>query len=115
MAAKQETVTPQQDFERVGADLAHLGVTISLVFGKPAYKDANGHSFACMFGDGLSCRLIEGTKEFDEALALPGAELFDPSGERHRKPMKDWVVVPHANADKWQHFAEAAYDRPPRH
>jgi hypothetical protein len=104
----------QQDFERVGTDLAGLGVTISLVFGKPAYKDVNGHSFACLFHDGLACRLIEGTPEFDEALALPGAELFDPSGERHRRPMKDWVVVPYANVDQWLTFAKAAYHRPPR-
>jgi hypothetical protein len=104
----------QQDFERVGGNLANLGVTISLVFGKPAYKDVNGHSFACLFQDGLACRLIQGTPEFDRALELPGAELFDPSGERHRRPMKDWVVVPHANADQWLTFAEAAYHRPPR-
>jgi hypothetical protein len=103
-----------QDFERVGTELAHLNVTISLVFGKPAYKDSNGHSFACLFEDGLACRLIEGTTEFKEALALPGAALFDPSGERHRRPMKDWVVVPHANVDQWLTFAEAAYHRPPR-
>lgn len=113
MTAKQKT-TPRQDFDRVAGELAHLGVTVSLVFGKPAYKDANGHSFACLFGDGLSCRLIEGTAEFTAALALPGAELFDPSGERHKRPMKDWVVVPHAAADQWQRYAEAAYHRPPR-
>jgi len=104
----------QQDFERVGAELAGLGVTISLVFGKPAYKDADGHSFACLFQDGLACRLIDGTPEYAEALGLSGAMLFDPSGERHKRPMKDWVVVPHANADQWSTFAKAAYHRPRR-
>ena len=111
---RKTATTAHQDFERVGEALAPLGVTISLVFGKPAYKDANGHSFACLFEDGLSCRLIEGTTEYDQALGLPGAELFDPSGERHKRPMKDWVVVPHANADQWLTFAHAAYHRPPR-
>jgi hypothetical protein len=106
--------TAQQDFERVAANLTNLGVTTSLVFGKPAYKDANGHSFACLFNDGLACRLIEGTAEYTEALHLPGAALFDPSGERHKRPMRDWVVVPHANADRWLTFAQAAYHRPPR-
>ena len=86
---RKTATTAHQDFERVGEALAPLGVTISLVFGKPAYKDANGHSFACLFEDGLSCRLIEGTTEYDQALGLPGAELFDPSGERHKRPMKD--------------------------
>jgi|SRR4051812_45328735 len=108
-------MTAKDDFEVVGKELADLGVTISLVFGKPAFKDVNGHSFACMFGDDLACRLIEGTAEFNEGMALPGAELFDPSGERHRKPMKDWVVIPHTFADQWLKFAQAAYHRPPRH
>src|SRR5690242_15213296 len=107
-------MTAQQDFDRVGKGLADLGVTVSLVFGKPAFKDANGHSFACLFNDGLACRLIEGTPEYTEALRLPGAELFDPSGERHKRAMKDWVVVPHANANRWLKFATAAYHRPPR-
>ena len=107
-------MTAQKDFEEVGAGLAGFGVTISKVSGKPAFKDANGHSFACLFQDGLACRLIEGTAEHTQALGLPGAMLFDPSGERHKEPMKDWVVVPHANADQWLTFAEAAYHRPPR-
>jgi hypothetical protein len=71
--------TAQKDFERVAAQLADFGVTVSLVFGKPAVKDANGHSFACLFHDGLACRLIEGTAEYTKALELPGATLFDPS------------------------------------
>jgi hypothetical protein len=103
-------MTAQEDFERVGAGLADLGVTIAKVFGKPAYKDANGKAFACLFNDSLACRLMSGTPEHTEALALPDAVLFDPS-DRHR-PMKDWVCVPHANADRWPDFAEAAYNRP---
>ncbi|MGW4249169.1 hypothetical protein [Nocardia sp. NPDC004722] len=100
----------QGDFERVAGEMADRGVTIAKVFGKPAYKDADGKAFACLFQDALACRLLAGTPEHAEALALPGAELFDPSS-RHR-PMKDWVSVPHANADRWLDFAEIAYTRP---
>lgn len=103
-------MTAQEDFDRVGAELTDLGVTIAKVFGKPAYKDVNGKAFACLFKDSLACRLMAGTPEHTAALDLPGAELFDPSSA-HR-PMKDWVCVPHANTDRWQEFAEAAYKIP---
>lgn len=102
-------MSAQDDFEQVAAVLADRGVTVAKVFGKPAYKNLDGKAFACLFQDALACRLIAGTPEHDEALALPGAELFDPSS-RHR-PMKDWVSVPHVNADRWLHFAEVAHDR----
>jgi hypothetical protein len=40
------------------------------------------------------------------ALALDGTELFDP-GERGA-PMKEWVVVPAAHADRWPDLADQA-------
>ncbi|WP_327139846.1 hypothetical protein [Nocardia sp. NBC_01327] len=103
-------MTPQEDFARVAAQLADFGVVVSTVFGKPAYKDVNGKAFACLFRDGLACRLVSGTEEHTAALAFPGAALFDPS-DRHR-PMKDWVVIPHADTAHWVTYAEAALHRP---
>ena len=103
-------MTPQEDFERIGGEMADLGVVLAKVFGKPAYKDVNGKAFACLFRDALACRLVQGTVEHGLALGLEGAELFDPSG-RHR-PMKDWVAVPYAFVDRWPEFAEVAYKRP---
>ena len=41
-----------------------------------------------------------------QALALDGAELFDPSGGG--RPFKQWVVVPFAHADRWDYFAAHA-------
>jgi hypothetical protein len=41
-----------------------------------------------------------------EALALPGAHLFDPMEGR---PMKEWVVVPAEQASKWLELAHAAF------
>jgi hypothetical protein len=40
------------------------------------------------------------------ALALEGAELFDPSGRG--RPMKAWVQVPAAHADRWPKLAGQA-------
>ena len=40
------------------------------------------------------------------ALALAGAELFDPSGGG--RPFKQWVVVPVAHADQWEELVEHA-------
>jgi len=40
------------------------------------------------------------------ALALDGAELFDPSGRG--RPMKAWVQVPAAHADRWPDLAAQA-------
>lgn len=41
-----------------------------------------------------------------EALSLPGAQLFDPSGRS--RPMKEWVQVPAAHVARWQTLAQAA-------
>ena len=42
----------------------------------------------------------------ERALALDGAELFDPSG--NGQPFKEWVVVPAAHAGEWERLAEHA-------
>ena len=45
------------------------------------------------------------------ALALEGAELFDPSGMG--RAMKEWVVVPPDQAEAWPDLADAAFDYVP--
>ena len=42
----------------------------------------------------------------EQALALDGAELFDPSG--NGQPFKEWVVVPAVHAAEWESFAAHA-------
>ena len=44
--------------------------------------------------------------EHEEAIALKGAQRFDPSGKK--RPMKEWVQVPGAHASQWEGFAKAA-------
>jgi hypothetical protein len=44
--------------------------------------------------------------EREQALALDGAELFDPSGQG--RSMRKWVAVPFAHAAKWEELADKA-------
>jgi hypothetical protein len=100
-------MTADDQFDAIATDLAPLGVTTGSIFGKRGLK-AHSKAFACLKGDLLAFRLGAGTPAHSEALALPGAELFDPSG-KHR-PFKDWVAVPLAHADQWPHYAQTALD-----
>lgn len=95
------------DHEPLDQLAAHLGderVTISAMFGKPALKDHNGKAFACLLRGEVAFRLGRDSAAHADALALPGAHLFDPSGKD--RPMKDWVSVPPAHSGRWPEFAE---------
>jgi hypothetical protein len=100
-------MTPDALLDDIAADLAPRGAIAGAMFGKRALK-AHGKAFACLKGDLLAFRLGDGTPAHTAALALPGAELFDPSG-KHR-PFKDWVAIPHAHAESWHHYAGTALD-----
>lgn len=81
------------------------GAGESQMFGKPCYK-VGGKAFVCLFDECMVFKLDRDTRE--EALALPGAQLFDPSGKN--RPMKEWVQVPPRHGDKWKKFAKAAFE-----
>ena len=90
-------------FADIAEALAGNGVSVTKMFGMPSMKAA-GKLFAGVYGDALTFKL--GGKTHAEALALKGAELFDPSGMG--RPMKEWVVVPPAHAKRWLDLAKAA-------
>ena len=52
----------------------------------------NSRAIVCVKRQMIGFKLSEGTAEHLEALALPGAEGFDPSGEHW--PFRDWVAIP---------------------
>ena len=101
-------MSPDDLLDDIAEDLAAAGVIAGAMFGKRALK-AGGTAFACLKGDDLAFRLGAGTRDHDEALAMAGAELFDPSGKG--RPFKDWVAVPVALASEWPRLARTALDR----
>jgi hypothetical protein len=81
------------------------GAEASQMFGKPCYK-TGGKAFVSFFQECMVFKLDPDTRE--EALALSGAQLFDPSGKK--RPMKEWVQLPVKHKEKWKKFARAAFD-----
>ena len=75
----------------------------SQMFGKSCFK-IKGKAFICFFQNEMVFKLLGDTHQ--EALALAGSRLFDPSGKQ--RPMKEWVHVSTEHKDKWKAFAEAA-------
>jgi hypothetical protein len=73
------------------------------MFGMPTLK-LDGKALAGIYGEAMVFKLADDAHA--EALGLPGAHLFDPSGMG--RPMKAWVVVPPAHADRWEDLAELA-------
>jgi hypothetical protein len=90
----------QRVYEAIGA---RLGVEMSSMFGMPTLK-LGGKAFAGLFGDAMVFKLEGGAHA--EALALRGAEPFDPSGMG--RAMKAWVVVPAAHDKRWDALAHHA-------
>lgn len=83
--------------------MATSPITSGKIFGMPCLK-TNGKVFAGYYQNAMVFKLT--TPEHTEALALPGAQLFDPSGRG--RPMREWVEVPVEHASRWLDLARAA-------
>ena len=81
------------------------GVEKSQMFGKPCVK-INGKAFACFFENCMVFKLMG--KQHENALAVKGSKLFDPSGKG--RAMKEWVQVPFVDEKLWIKFAKAAME-----
>lgn len=91
----------ERHFVEIGAAIP--GAVQGNFFGKECFK-TDGKPFVCFF---QNCMVFKLTRDLhSEALALDGAQLFDPSG-KHR-PMKEWVQVPFDYHNHWKRFAEEA-------
>jgi hypothetical protein len=73
------------------------------MFGMSCLK-AGGKAFAGLHGDAAVFKLP--ADALQRALALPGAQPFDPSGGR---PMREWAQVPLASSTEWPDLAQAAH------
>ncbi len=77
----------------------------SKMFGMPCLKRENGKVVAGLWKDGgLTVKLTDAAQR-EAALALPGAESFDPGMGR---PMREWVLVPSAASGAWIRLVEQA-------
>lgn len=95
-------MTPEQAlYDSIGKEQS--GATAGQLFGKPCFK-LNGKAFLCFFRNEMVFKLNGDLHA--EALALDGAQLFDPSG-KHR-PMKEWVQVPAHYKKSWSKYAKGA-------
>ena len=74
------------------------------MMGMPAVK-RHGKLWIGFWRDAMVFKLVD-PEAHAQALALEGSHLFDPS-EKGR-PMREWVVVPAAHADRWAELAEQA-------
>lgn len=89
-------------YDRVVEDLTADAAEAGHMFGMPCLK-ASGKAFAGYFEGDMVFKL-RGV-DHERALSLPGAHLFDPSGQR---PMKEWVQVPSAASGAWLDLGRAA-------
>lgn len=108
MEKKAVTPAAQKAYDTLAEAMAGRGAVASSMFGMPTLK-LGTKAFAGLYADGASFRLVRDTPEYAQAMALAGAELFDPSGMG--RAMRDWVYVPAAHAKKWSGFAEVAMTR----
>ncbi len=80
-------------------------VTVGKTFGALCIKTPAGKSGVVLWKNDLIVKLEGEMKQM--ALALHGAQLFDPMGGR---PMKEWVQIPAAHSDKWKLFSTEAME-----
>jgi hypothetical protein len=99
-------VDPQARFDEICDDLlARTGdLERTQMMGMPSLK-RNGKLVAGFRDGEMVFKLTDGGAR-EEALALDGAHLFDPSGKG--RPFKEWVAVPAAHAARWPVLAEQA-------
>ena len=96
---------PRAEYDRVAAELtATSPATAGKMFGMPCLKNDLGKAFAGYYEGAMAFKLP--VPAHTEALALPGARLFDPSGRG--RPMKEWVEVPSEYASRWIELAQEA-------
>jgi len=93
-------------WEELVADItARYPVRESKMFGMPCLKRENGKVVAGYWKDSeLTVKLTDEAAR-EQALAIPGAELFDPGMGR---VMREWVLVPAAKSGEWKRLVEQA-------
>ena len=103
-------VDGQARYDEIADELATRDPAVALgkMFGIPCVK-RNGKAGIGFYKGEMVIKLPDETHR-QGALALQGAQLFDPMGGR---PMREWVQVPATHADKWPMLAALAIEALP--
>lgn len=88
--------------------LARDGAEERYMFGQRGLV-SQGHLFATMFNASFVARLVAGTPEYDEALALPGSVIWNPT--HGKKPFSDWIQISMNHQASWLSYARVALGR----
>jgi hypothetical protein len=97
-------VNAKESYDSIAAEITDgQEVVASKMFGMPTLK-VRGKAFAGLFGDSMSFKLRP--DDLEQAMKLPGAGPFDPSGMG--RAMGGWVLVKPAGQDSWLQLAERA-------
>lgn len=96
------STAPEEAFHKSSEKLKEA--QLSKLFGHPCYK-INKKAFCCFYKEHMVFKLESDSHA--TALAIKGAQLFDPSGKN--RPMKEWVQLPKESAEQWPSLAKAAY------
>ena len=97
---------PRAAYDAVAGELVQSSpATAGAMFGMPSLK-CEGKAFAGYYQGAMVFKLRG--EAHAQALALAGAQLFDPSGRG--RPMKEWVVIPAEHAARWAEFGRLALD-----
>ena len=91
--------------ELVANVTARFPLEESKMFGMPCLKRESGKVVAGYWKDGgLTVKLTDEAAR-EQALTIPGVELFDPGMVR---VMREWVLVPADQSDEWEQLVEQA-------
>ena len=91
--------------ELVSDVTARHPVRESKMFGMPCLKRESGKVVAGSWKDGgLTVKLTDVAAR-EQALLIPGADLFDPGMGR---VMREWVLVPATQSSEWKRLVEQA-------
>ena len=95
----------ERRFNEIAAELTaeRDDVDVGKMFGMPTIK-RGGKATSGLWNGAMVFKLPDEAKR-EQALALAGAERFDPMGGR---PMREWVVVPVSHSDEWPRLAREA-------
>jgi hypothetical protein len=99
-------VSPRERYDDIVDAITawHTDCRGSKVFGMPCVKRSGRVVFG-LSRTGMVFKLTDPAAHA-RALSVPGAHLFDPSGQG--KPFRQWVVVPPEQADEWEPLAAEA-------